>query len=166
MWQWLSEAWRRALQWTGETIDAATNATIGALQSFGNWLSRTFGDLFTAVTGFLSTILRPFLELVGGLFYLLQGLVDVVILLVQVLLLVVQVLLATVGGLFRSLAALAVWDPASVQASPNPYQVGTELILGQWAAAGGDVVAAVLSWAVWLALAYAVLRLFARTRSA
>lgn len=166
MWQWLAEAWRRALEWTGETIDAATNAVIDALQSFGGWLSRTFGDWFTAITGFLSTILRPLLDLVGGLFYLLQSLVDVLILLVQLLLLLVQVLVAIVGGLFRSLAALATFDPASVQASANPYQVGTELILGQWAAAGGNVVAAVLSWAVWLALAYAVLRLFARTRSA
>lgn len=166
MWQWLAEAWRRALQWMGQTIDAATDAAIDALEGFGGWLYRTFGDLFTALTGFFSTILRPLLDLFGGLFYLLQSLVDVLILLVQLLLLLVQVLVAIVGGLFRSLAALAAFDPASVQASPNPYQVGTDLILGQWAAAGGDVVAAVLSWAVWLALAYAVLRLFARTRPA
>jgi len=166
MWQWLSEMWRRGLEWVGQAFDSATNAIISALQSFGGWLSRTFGDWFTALTGFLSAILRPFLDLVGGLFYLLQNIVDVIILLVQVLLLVIQVLLATVGGLFRSLAALAAFDPASVQVSANPYSPGTELILGQWQAAGGDVVASVLSWAVWLALAYAVLRLFARTREA
>lgn len=166
MWQWLSEAWRRALEWTGETIDAATSAVIGGLEGFGGWLSQTFGDLFRGLTGFLSTILRPVLDLFGGLFYLLQSLVDVIVLLIQLLLLLLQVLVATVTGLFRSLAALVTWDPASVQPSYNPFSRGTDLILGQWAAAGGDVVAAILSWALWLVFAVAVVRLLGRTREA
>lgn len=166
MWEWLSQLWRRGLDWLGQAIDNATSALVWALQRMGAWLSDTFGDLFTALTGYLSTILRPFLDLIGGLFYLLQSVVDVVIMVMQVLLLLVQVLLATVGGLFRSLAALVSWDPATVAEGRNPFATGTDLILGQWAAAGGDVVASILSWAVWLLFAVGVVRLLGRSREA
>lgn len=165
MWEWLAELWRRGLQWVGDAIDSATYSVIHALQSMGAWLSSTFGELFRGITQFLSTILGPLLDLIGGLFYLLQGIVDVVVLIVQLLLLTVQVLLATIGGLFRSFARLAAFDPTAITPETNPYAVGTNLILDQFNQAGGDVLAAVLSWAVWWMLAIAVVRLMARSRT-
>lgn len=166
MWEWLSGLWRNGLSWLGNAMDNMTGAIIDALQGMGTWLSNTFGALFEAITGFLSTILQPLLDLIGGLVYLLMNLVDVVILVIQSLLLLVQVLLAVVGGLFRSFAALAQFDPSSVPVDYNPFGVGTALVLEQFSLAGGDVIAGVLAWAVWFALAVAVVRLLARDRSA
>lgn len=165
MWTFFSDLTNGALRWMGSLMDNIAQAIINGVQGFGNWLSRSLGDSFEAITSFLSAILQPFLDLIGGLLYLLSNLVDVLILVIQVLLLVVQVLLSLAGGLFRSFAMWAVFDPATVPADHNPFASGTSLIFDVFSQAGGDVVAAVLSWACWFILAFAVMRLFARDRA-
>lgn len=166
MWQFFANLWQGLITWLGSAMDNMTTAIIRALQGMGNWLSTTFGGLFRELTRFLSAILQPLLDLVGGLVYLLMNLVDVIILVVQTLLLLVQVLFGIAGGLVRTFAALAQFDPNTVTVERNPYSVGTDLLLGQFSRIGGDVLAQVLAWAVWLLLAVAVIRLFAREKSA
>lgn len=166
MWSFLASLFDRGMTWLGGALDVMARSLIGGLQGLGEWLSKTFGNLFRGITEFLSAILQPFLDLVGGFVYLFSNLVDVIILIVQSLLLLVQVVMGIAGGLLRSLTALASFDPSTVPPDRNPFGTGSELFFDQFSRAGGDVVAGVLAWGCWFILAWGVVRLFARARAA
>lgn len=145
LWEFLT----RWFGWFWSGIHAAVSA-------FGDIL----GQFFTSITTYLSTILQPLLDFLGGLGYLLQTLLDIIVLTIQIFLLLLQVALATVGGVMRTFVSLAAWDPSTLAPERNPYDAGTQLILSWWDQLGGGVVPLVLSWVVWVLFVRAVFRLW------
>jgi Na+/pantothenate symporter len=164
MFDFFGGLWSGMLGWFGQLGDRIYRGIIGAFQGLTSWFQTAIGGFFTEITRYLTAIFGGLWDLVAGFFYLLAQALDVVIMAVQVLLYLVQVLLAVGGGMARSLAKLASFDPASVTPTHNPYAAGTNLIFGVWRDLGGDVIAQVAIWAWWFALATAILFLFARSR--
>jgi hypothetical protein len=158
---------------SGRPVFAADDVptTGGMWDFFGRWFGwiwQGFRDLAAYIGGllrnfaqFLYKLLQPLWDFLGGLMYLLTSLLDVLILVVQMVLLFLQVVLAVVGGVIRTVVSLVTWDPSQVAPEVNHFANGTGLFFDLLNSMGGNVVAQVLQWAIWLLLAWAILRLFA-----
>jgi len=161
--EWLSGLWQSGLSWIGELINSATGALVSALQGVGQVFSQTLGQYLQVFAGWLGNLLAPIWDLIQGLVYLIGKAIDVIILVIQALLLLGQVVLAVGGGLLRTIGSLASFNPATVAAVPQgKYVTGIGLFTGLWGAVGGDVIAQIVNWAIWLAAAWTVMRLIRR----
>lgn len=161
--EWLSGLWQSGLSWIGELINSATGALVSGLQGLGQFFSQTIGQYLQTFAGWLGNLLAPIWDLVQGLVYLIGKAIDVIILVVQVLLLLGQVVLAVGGGLLRTIGSLATFNPGAVAAVPQGrYATGIGLITGLWGNVGGDIIAQIVNWAIWLAAAWTVMRLIRR----
>jgi hypothetical protein len=166
MWDFFSKLWRDGLDWLGGLLGGLFGGLIRALENVASFIGNAIGRLFTELTRFLGLLLAPIIDLITGIGYLLGHILGVIVLIIQAALYLVQVLVAIGAGLMRSFAGLMTFDPATVTTTHNPYAVGTALIVDQFSRAGGDVWAAIISWAIWLGFAYGVLLLFNSMRKA
>lgn len=162
MWEYLGGLWQRGIDWLSGAFSGAVSAVVRALESAVGWLGDLLAPLVTAITEYLSYVLGPVWDLVLGILYFGGRIIEVIILVVQAVLLMLQILISGAGGLLRTVWSLATFDPAHITAVHNPYLAGTNLVLGVWSSAGGDIIALVFSWVIWMIGIWALLRLLLR----
>lgn len=117
------------------------------------------GDLFLGLWNGILKIFTHVYWFFQGIFYLFSKAFEIGIYIFEILYMLLQVFFAFVSGLISTVWAIANYNPANVVSIYNPYAQGTQLAITVWNNAGFTVLAGVLSWALYIITAVAVLKL-------
>lgn len=167
MWDFFGGMFSSALQWLAGAFDGIVDRLLGGLEGLGTWLSQAFGSFFQAITGFVGRLLQPVIWVVQGVLYLMGRVIDLAALLLRIILLLIQILFSAAHGVLTTVSNLAAWDPNTVQpTTQSVFARGIGLVFDKVNAAGFDVLAQVLAWAIWLLALLAIARIIGKRGAA
>jgi len=138
---------------------------INAIVSIFTWLGNFIGDLWNGFKNFMAQIFRPLLLFFQGLWYLLTKVFDIVVLVVQVIFGLFKVVISVIAGIFHTFATLLGFSGSTdYYYMPNAYQQGYAGVAGFLSQTGLSTIATIMIIFVWMATAYAVIRIAGGSR--
>lgn len=141
---------------------------ISSIDSLGTLLSSGLSSVSQAIWGFftwlwnnLVTFFQPLMDFVNGVIYFIEQVLGVVVLVLTLALKLIAIPFALIGGLFHIISSFLSWSavPSSID---TDFQQGLNIFKTALDSVGGDVIAGVLSFLVWLLIVYAIFRILSK----
>ncbi len=130
------------------------------IRSLFAWLGELLGDFFDGIKGFLINIFQPVLTLIEGVFYLLTQCFIIAILVVQIVFGLFKIVAGIMIGAYSTFMQLLDYSGStSYYYMPDLYQGGWNMVFSFINETGLNTMALLMAVFIWLATAYAVVRL-------
>lgn len=133
---------------------------LNSIISLAQWFGGIFTGLFNAIKSFFTTLFGPIILLVGGIWYLITSLFSIIVLIIQVVLGLLGVVVAVIGGVINTFSGLLGFSGSTAYyALPSAYQQGFSAVTGFISNSGFNTIAYIMAAFVWMATAYAVIKI-------
>lgn len=132
---------------------------LGGISSFFAWIGGLIGGFFEGFKNVLVALFEPVLILVDGLYYLITQCFGIVVLVVQIIFGLFKVLGGVITGAYNTFSQLLNYSGSTdYYYMPQAYQGGWDVVTNFMDSTGISTIALIMAVFVWLATAYAVIR--------
>ena len=133
---------------------------LNGIISIAQWFGSIFTGFFNAIKSFLTSLFGPVILFVGGIWYLITSIFNIIVLIVRVVLGLLGVVTAIVEGVLNTFSGLMGFSGStSYYALPSAYQQGFNAVTGFISNSGFNTLAYIMATFIWMATAYAVIRI-------
>ncbi|EGW40146.1 hypothetical protein [Desulfosporosinus sp. OT] len=133
---------------------------LNGLISIAHWFGSIILGLFNAIKSFFTALFGPIILLLGGIWYLITNIFEVIVLIIKVVIGLLSVVFAIFGGVLNTFSGLMGFSGStSYYALPGAYQQGFNTVTGFISQTGFNTIAYIMATFVWLATAYAVIKI-------
>lgn len=133
---------------------------LGGIGSFFTWLGSLLGSMFNGLKSILIALFEPILIFLDGFVYLLTKCFSIVTLVVQLVFGMFKVLGGVIAGAFNTFSQLLNYSGSkSYHYMPEAYRPGWNVVKTFLDSTGLGTIALILCVFIWLATAYAVIRI-------
>lgn len=124
------------------------------------WFGSVFTGFLDAIKSFFTALFGPIVLFVGGIWYLITSIFDIIVLIIQVVLGLLGVVSAVVGGVFNTFSGLMGFSGSTAYyALPSAYQQGFNAVTGFISNSGFNTLAYIMATFIWMSTAYAVIKI-------
>ena len=133
---------------------------LNGIISIAHWFGGIITGLFNGIKAFFAALFGPIILLLGGIWYLITSVFNIIVLIVRVVLGLLGFVTAIVGGVFNTFSGLMGYSGStSYYALPSAYSQGFNAVTGVLNQTGFNTIAYIMATFVWMATAYAVIKI-------
>ncbi|SHK92507.1 hypothetical protein [Desulforamulus aeronauticus] len=133
---------------------------VNAIVSIANFFSGIIQDIWIALKNFLSKLFETVILFFQGVWYLIAKVFDIVVLVVQVIFGLFKLVWGVVAGIFQTFSSLMGFSGSTdYYYLPHAYQSGWDEVIKLLSKTGFNTLAAIIAVFVWMATAYAIIRI-------
>lgn len=133
---------------------------LNGIISVAQWFGNIFTGFFNAIKNFFTALFGPIILLIGGIWYLITSIFNIIVLVIKVILGLLGVVVAVISGVINTFSGLMGFSGSTAYyAIPSSYQQGFNAVTGFFSNTGFNTIAYIMAAFVWMATAYAVIKI-------
>jgi hypothetical protein len=150
------------LNWFGQKLNDLGEFFGGAIGKLGNLIGGLLEKLFQGIVNVLSFLFRPILDVLMGIWFFIQQLFNIVILVIKIIVRLFQIIGELINEVIRAIFGLNYTGSQAYYRLPNAYQSGFLSVVEFLDETGFSKIALIFAFFIWIATAYAVVKIVTR----